>query len=91
MIASVIIIHLLLTRQVFGLYESIWNAYFEQPCCEKDFMKHHRGKRKITITNECAIEKVRDYLFLSIYLTITTQLPSQLHFSFKLTFLCPSS
>lgn len=45
MIASVIIIHLLLTRQVLGLYETIWNAYFEQPCCEKDFMKFHRGKR----------------------------------------------
>jgi hypothetical protein len=45
MIASVIIIHLLLTRQVLGLYETIWNAYFEQPCCEKDFMKYHRGKR----------------------------------------------
>lgn len=46
MIASVIIIHLLLTRQVLGLYETIWNAYFEQPCCEKDFMKFHRGKRE---------------------------------------------
>lgn len=44
MIASVIIIHLLTSREVLGLYETIWNAYFERPCCEKDFEKYHRGE-----------------------------------------------
>lgn len=44
MIASVIIIHLLLSRQVLGLYETIWNAYYERPCCEKEFMNYHKGK-----------------------------------------------
>ena len=46
MIASVIIIHLLLSRQVLGLYETIWNAYYERPCCEKEFMNYHKGKMK---------------------------------------------
>lgn len=44
MIASVIIIHLLLSHVVLCDYETIWNAYFERPCCEKDFMKYHSGK-----------------------------------------------
>lgn len=44
MIASVIIIHLLLSHEVLCDYETIWNAYFERPCCEKDFMKYHSGK-----------------------------------------------
>lgn len=88
MIASVIIIHLLLTRQVFGLYESIWNAYFEQPCCEKDFMKHHRGKRKITITNECAIEK-SERLLISLYLFYDNYYPQLLSLTHSCC--CPSS
>lgn len=46
MIASVIIIHLLLSRQVLGLYETIWNAYYERPCCEKEFMNYHKGKNE---------------------------------------------
>jgi len=49
MIASVIIIHLLLSRQVLGLYETIWNAYYERPCCEKEFMNYHKGKMETNV------------------------------------------
>ncbi|CRL00146.1 CLUMA_CG013422, isoform A [Clunio marinus] len=42
MISSVIIIHLLLSRVVLCDYETIWNVYFERPCCGKDFIKHHK-------------------------------------------------
>lgn len=52
MIASVIIIHLLLSHAVLCDYETIWNAYFERPCCEKDFMKYHSGKQLLTKSND---------------------------------------
>lgn len=55
MIASVIIIHLLLTPEVLCDYETIWNAYFERPCCEKDFMKYHSGKSRLFTSHNDSI------------------------------------
>lgn len=62
MIASVIILHLLSSHVVLCDYETIWNAYFERPCCEKDFMKYHKGKglvdKILMEVNRAAFEKI---------------------------------
>lgn len=65
MIASVIIIHLLLSHEVLCDYETIWNAYFERPCCEKDFMKYHTGKTLFANYNYTKV------CFLYIYIKTT--------------------
>lgn len=71
MIASVIIIHLLLSHVVLCDYETIWNAYFERPCCKKDFMKYHSGELQShhLTSNVCDGINEKSWLFCFVCVT----------------------